>query len=813
VTKPIRTFQGHSSAVMSVAFSRDDSAILSGSLDATMKLWNTNSGEIINSFEGYEQTQVWFASFSLDSQAAFSVDKNNIVRIWNIASKEMLISLNFKFISTLAFSSDGKYAVSGQEDSTIKLWDVTTGNIIISSNVNPVKSVAFSPDGQYIASGHDNNDIILWNITNPSEMKKVQSFQGHTGDVISLVFTPNGRRILSGSQDSTIKYWDIDKRILMRSFGEHSGWVTSVAVSHDGKYVLSGSRDKTVKLWDINEGNVIRSFEGDVGWINSVAFSSDDQYVLSGADRTIKLWRTKSAESPATPPVVDPIPPVDDPIDNGDTTVEPPITTPPNIDPANSVGTAIIITASGAHKDNTLFQISEELTRNMYLTLRQRGYKDEDIIWLNPKKWQDINGDGKDDNVVDDDLFNPQTALENAFATTANLQPNQQFTLHIHGHAEPNRLKITRDYWLEAAQLKTFLDKVPQGVQQIIILDTCYSGSFLDELSGVENRIVLTASNADSVAWNAKYETFSGKLIEELRRGNSVVKAFRATEDMMIAMPDIFDTQRPQLDDDGDGVYSTRDGVRFIQVILGKEGSRAADAPEIIEVHAPAILPPEIAEAVLWIKTSPSGNDNVRKVRAILIPPGLQDVNYQGEETDFGRIGVELLYNAAQDRFELMYPSFNQGGMWRIVYEVQGLDGTWSNKVMGEVNASGVTKPVIVNAKVNQSTYKVGERLRFDLILKSNNTELYDIYAAIIFPNGSYVTLGYPDKTGLPNTIIPYQVGISINISKTVSILDLALPEGLMPGMYQTCGVMLPTGHNPWDSAAWVIDCKAFELR
>ncbi len=817
VTKPVRIFQGHSSTVTSVGFSRDGNSILSGSLDATMKLWNKDSGEIINSFEGYEQTQVWSAYLSPNNLVAFSVSKDDIVRVWDTNSGNMVVSLKLAQISTLAFSQDGKYALSGHEDSTIKFWDSNTGDIISSSPINLVKATTFSHDNKYAASGHSNGDIILWEIDDNNSIKKLKSFKGHLGDVLSIVFTPDNKRILSGGKDSKLKLWHINTGTEIHSFEEHSNSVTSVAVSPDGYYVLSGSRDKTIKLWNIETGALLYSFEENREWVNSVAFSPDGRYVLSGSGRNISLWQIKPTDD-VTPPIQEePVtivdtseesPPVDEIIEE-----KPPIEESTQQSPSE-IGKAIIITASGAHQENTLFPRSEELTKNMYLALRQRGYTDKDIIWLNPKKWQDINGDGRpDDNVVDDDLFDPEKALEKAFAATTHLKVNQQFVLHIHGHAEPNKLKITRDYWLEASQLKTLLDKIPSGVQQIIVLDTCYSGSFLDELSGVDSRIVLTASNADSVAWNAKYETFSGKLIEQLRRGDSFVKAFRAAEDMMIAMPDIFDTQRPQLDDDGDGIYSTRDGVRSAQVILGKEGSRAADAPEIVEVHEPLVLPPEIAEAVLWIKTSPSGSDNVRKVRAILIPPGLQEVNYQGEETDFGRIEVELLYNPAQDRFELMYPSFSQGGMWRIMYEVQGLDGTWSNKVIGEVNAAGVTKPVIVNAKVNQSTYKVDEHLRFDLILKSNNTESYDIYAAIIFPNGSFVTLGYPDRTGLPNTIIPYQVGISVDISKTINILDLVLPMGLTLGMYQACGVMLPTGHDPWDSAAWIMDCKTFELR
>jgi len=336
--------------------------------------------------------------------------------------------------------------------------------------------------------------------------------------------------------------------------------------------------------------------------------------------------------------------------------------------PASGLGKAIIITASSAHPSNTLFPISEELTRTMYRTLYQRGFERADILWLNPKTWQDVDGDGVADNgVVTNDLAVPETALEQAFAAMSGLQAGQQFVLHIHGHALQNQLKITREYWLSATQLKALLDKIPAGVQQVVVMDTCFSGSFLDELQGNPNRIVLTASDAESAAWNAKYATFSGELINHLRGGRTVREAFLAAEDMMRGSPQLFGAQRPQLDDDGDGLYSSRDGTRAAQLVLGKAGLRAADAPEIVQVHGRLSL--SSSEAVLWVKTSPTA-EQIRKVRATLIPPTFAADNYAGEATDFGRIELEMLYNPAQTRFEAVQ-HFNQAGLWKVLYSTR----------------------------------------------------------------------------------------------------------------------------------------------
>ena len=80
----IRTFEGHSDWVNSVAFSPDGRYALSGSDDETLKLWEITTGREIRTFERHSDG-----------------------------------------VTSVAFSPDGRYALSGNGDATLKLWEVS----------------------------------------------------------------------------------------------------------------------------------------------------------------------------------------------------------------------------------------------------------------------------------------------------------------------------------------------------------------------------------------------------------------------------------------------------------------------------------------------------------------------------------------------------------------------------------------------------------------------------------------------------------------------------------------------------------------
>ena len=200
-----RTLKGHFNWVRSVAYSPDGQTLASGSDDNTIKLWNVNTGNLLQTFTGHSDL------------------------VWSVA-----------------YSPDGQTLASGSWDKTIKLWDVKTGKLLqtLEGHSDLVWSVAYSPDGQTLASGSGDDTIKLWNVKTG---ELLQTLKDHSRSVYSVAYSPDGQTLASGSSDKTIKLWDVKTGELLQTFTAHSNSVLSVAYSRDGQTLASGSAD--VKIW------------------------------------------------------------------------------------------------------------------------------------------------------------------------------------------------------------------------------------------------------------------------------------------------------------------------------------------------------------------------------------------------------------------------------------------------------------------------------------------------------------------------------------------------------------------------------------
>jgi len=474
-------------------------------------------------------------------------------------------------------------------------------------------------------------------------------------------------------------------------------------------------------------------------------------------------------------------------------------------------GTAILV-AGRTHPNDTLFPYSNEYTQRLYRLLLERGLQDEEIHYLNPLP-PDLDGDGSPEPERQDyPLSNPAEKLAQAFrATQKKLPAGEPFLFYWHGQARPDYLRIHEDYELSAEQLNQLLEDIPANAEQVIILDGCYSGSFLDELKA-PNRIVLTSTDDLNQACDIRYGSFSEFLIQGLRRGESVGQAFFNARDQ-ITSQFRFGNQYPWLDDDGDGQYTSLDGNRAMTTYLGGKEDDMAPLPEIVHIHPPLSLTDNTAKATLWLTVE----ESILKARAIVVEPDLPFLEYQSEGTYWARTELELQYNEVTERYETVYDYFCRAGKWQILYQVQSENGVWSDIQMGEVqqtsdsSAAACLIPLTVKLDLKQTRYTGGDKLPLKMTVEGVGEA--DLYVALTTPTGHFMTLAYPEKWSALNTAQPYLSRIHSALPPIEYPLNLSIPAGLVFGHYSACGILVPPNVEALIQNQWIhSDCVKFEI-
>ncbi|HEY9644193.1 MAG TPA: protein kinase, partial [Coleofasciculaceae cyanobacterium] len=284
------TLDRYPAALRSVVFSPDSNCILTGSADATLKLWEIQTRRCLLSLEGHKSEVTAVACSPVD-RSAISGSADTTLKRWNLNTGECLRTLvgHSDRVQSVAMSPTGRYVLSGSADTTLKLWEVATGRCLRTLTGHPgeVMVVAFSPEGRYVLSGSADTTLKRWDIATGDCLN---TFASHTDTIHAVAVSPDGRYVLSGSADQTLKLWNLMTGDCLRTFSGHTAAVRSVSLSADGRYALSGSDDKTCKLWNVLTGDCVWTWTGHTAAVRSVSLSADGRYALSGSDdKTCKL--------------------------------------------------------------------------------------------------------------------------------------------------------------------------------------------------------------------------------------------------------------------------------------------------------------------------------------------------------------------------------------------------------------------------------------------------------------------------------------------------------------------------------------------
>jgi len=278
----------HEDPVQFVAFSPDDTRVISVSRKGHVRISDSVTGTEVMTYQSYGN-RVNDVALSESTGLLVLGDTDGTITVTALEDGREVMKLRDKDGGTksLKCSPDGKSLASVNFRGMLKLWDLITGveDVNVDTQLVEPGDVAFSPDGQWVALGSGDGKVRIFEATSGRIDK---TYCGHEYGICDLAFSPDGSRLFSCSWDKTVKTWDTILGGEQTTLLGHQSTVWPIGFSPDGKHLVSADEDEIVKVWDLKTGTEIRTLQGNN---TSASFSPNGQHIVSGSPSgTVRLW-------------------------------------------------------------------------------------------------------------------------------------------------------------------------------------------------------------------------------------------------------------------------------------------------------------------------------------------------------------------------------------------------------------------------------------------------------------------------------------------------------------------------------------------
>ena len=222
-------------------------------------------------------------------------DESGEIKMWNLESGAMIENFIIKHndsVKTLAISNNNTFIISGSSDTIIKISELKSGRIIASYLLGNYQfdAIDISYDKNFLISATSNgyvykleccSGMLCWkhkvsdNCIYSVGISKNSTFFAFSGDDYNIYFC------------TTESNQSIEKPLI-----GHTAPVYRMAISEDSKYVISASLDQSILIWERKTGNIVKKIVLDKR--NYVDISTCGKYiVIYNNDGLISLYEYK----------------------------------------------------------------------------------------------------------------------------------------------------------------------------------------------------------------------------------------------------------------------------------------------------------------------------------------------------------------------------------------------------------------------------------------------------------------------------------------------------------------------------------------
>ena len=317
---------GHRDSVTSLALSRDGTTLYSGSRDGTVKRWNLNTRQCVETLqlpEPYTQAGLRKEVFAValsDDGHTLGAGTQTDASFWDTELRHWRFTVPSGKASIAFLPGNSRVAIGSRGPEgpgpvgAVRLYDLPSRD---ASGGTPAPIAVLRRSGGLAAVSADGRTLVTGAYAETSSnapgailLKVWDTASGallatnvEGAPLNALAISPDGQLVAAAlARVAAVRFWSLTNGGLRQQPGGLAGrfeMVRHLAFSPDSRTLATVGEDHLLRLWDVTTRQEKARLHGHTAPVNTVAYAATGGWIATGsADGTIRLWHP-AARSPA----------------------------------------------------------------------------------------------------------------------------------------------------------------------------------------------------------------------------------------------------------------------------------------------------------------------------------------------------------------------------------------------------------------------------------------------------------------------------------------------------------------------------------